>query len=99
MGWGGLRASSTYSAPIFLWLLPTPSGAQNQRQKGDRRRGERGGVRVRRGETYLELIGLHIKDLHLNKRDKQYLDNIGTIHLDHTRNRVNYSIENSPVKI
>lgn len=38
-------------------------------------------------------IGLHLKDLHLIRQIQQYLDSIGSIHLDHTRNRVIYSID------
>ncbi len=40
-------------------------------------------------------IGLHIKDLHLIRQIQQYLGSIGSIHLDHTRNRVIYSIDSN----
>lgn len=40
-------------------------------------------------------IGLHLKDLHLIRQIQQYLDSIGSIHLDHTRNRVIYSIDSN----
>lgn len=40
-------------------------------------------------------IGLHIKDLNLISQIQQYLDGIGSIYLDHTRNRVIYSIDSN----
>ncbi len=40
-------------------------------------------------------IGLHIRDLNILNQLQKHLEGIGTIHIDQTRNRVNYSIDSA----